>query len=411
MKRHLILTVAAIQFILSGCGSVLKVEVSNAADFDRDTDIIEVPWSDVEKRLGIRDGESVVLKDGSEEVPYQLTYDGKLIFPTKLLSGQTKTYSITKGAPSEYTVKVCGDHYPQRVDDICWENDLIGFRTYGFKEDAPSGYDIFTKRSSDLPVIPEFYRRAKDPKLTKIHKQLKKTNKRAADRFNWDSLSFHVDHGYGCDVYAVGPTLGAGTSALLDGENIVYPFCYDKFEILDDGPLRFTIKMVFRPFNLGEKENIVETRVITLDLGRYYNKTEISFENLEKNPIVAGIVLQDKEGKEIADAEKGYIAYAAPTMNFDKHQDVDNGIIFVASVFPKALDKAETVYFSDEESKTRNNSTGHVLAYSEYESGKPFEYYWGAGWDHSNVKTYEQWISIVEKFSSQLRTPLTVKLK
>ena len=222
MKRHLILTVAAIQFILSGCGSVLKVEVSNAADFDRDTDIIEVPWSDVEKRLGIRDGESVVLKDGSEEVPYQLTYDGKLIFPTKLLSGQTKTYSITKGAPSEYTVKVCGDHYPQRVDDICWENDLIGFRTYGFKEDAPSGYDIFTKRSSDLPVIPEFYRRAKDPKLTKIHKQLKKTDKRAADRFNWDSLSFHVDHGYGCDVYAVGPTLGAGTSALLDGENIVF---------------------------------------------------------------------------------------------------------------------------------------------------------------------------------------------
>ena len=113
MKRHLLLTVAAIQFILSGCGSVLKVEVSNAADFDRETDIIEVPWSDVEKRLGIRDGESVVLKDGSEEVPYQLTYDGKLIFPTKLLSGQTKTYSITKGVPSEYTVKVCGDHYPQ----------------------------------------------------------------------------------------------------------------------------------------------------------------------------------------------------------------------------------------------------------------------------------------------------------
>jgi hypothetical protein len=220
-----------------------------------------------------------------------------------------------------------------------------------------------------------------------------------------------VDHGYGCDVYAVGPTLGAGTTALLDGEDIVYPFCYDKFEILDDGPLRFTIKLTFRPFNLGEKENIVETRIISLDLGRYFNKTEISFENLDSNPIVAGIVLQDKDGKEIADAEKGYIAYPAPTMNFDKHQDVDNGIIFVASVFPEALTKAETVYFPDEESKARNNSTGHVLAYSEYESGKPFEYYWGAAWDHSNVKSYQEWISIVEKFSAQLRTPLIVKMK
>jgi hypothetical protein len=98
-------------------------------------------------------------------------------------------------------------------------------------------------------------------------------------------------------------------------------------------------------------------------------------------------------------------------MNFDKHQDVDNGIIFVASVFPEALTKAETVYFPDEESKARNNSTGHVLAYSEYESGKPFEYYWGAAWDHSNVKSYQEWISIVEKFSAQLRTPLIVKMK
>ena len=81
-----------------------------------------------------------------------------------------------------------------------------------------------------------------------------------------------MDHGYGCDVYAVGPTLGAGTTALLDGEDIVYPFCYDKFEILDDGPLRFTIKLTFRPFNLGEKENIVETRIISLDLGRYFQQ-------------------------------------------------------------------------------------------------------------------------------------------
>ena len=360
MKRYILFAVAAIQFILSGCGSVLMVEVSNPSDIDRDTELIEVSLDDIKSRLKIQDGESFILKDGADEVPYQKTYDGKVVFPAQLKAQQVKSYRFCKGTPAEVVTKVCGDHYPKRVDDLCWENDLIGFRTYGFKEDAPSGYDIFTKRSTDLPVIPEFYRRAKDPRLTKIHKQLKKTDKRAADRFNWDSLSFHVDHGYGCDVYAVGPTLGAGTTALLDGDEIVYPFCYDKFEILDDGPLRFTIKLTFRPFNIGKKENIVETRTITLDLGRYFNKTEISFENLDRNPIVAGIVLQDKEGKEIADAEKGYIAYPAPTMNFDKHQDVDNGIIFVASVFPKALDKAETVYFSDEESKTRNNSTRNM---------------------------------------------------
>ena len=228
MKRYILSAVAAIQFILSGCGSVLMVEVSNPSDIDRDTELIEVSLDDIKSRLKIQDGESFILKDGADEVPYQQTYDGKVVFPAQLKAQQVKSYRFCKGTPAEVVTKVCGDHYPKRVDDLCWENDLIGFRTYGFKEDAPSGYDIFTKRSTDLPVIPEFYRRAKDPRLTKIHKQLKKTDKRAADRFNWDSLSFHVDHGYGCDVYAVGPTLGAGTTALLDGEDIVYPFCYDR---------------------------------------------------------------------------------------------------------------------------------------------------------------------------------------
>ena len=233
MKRYILMSVAAIQFILSGCGSVLKVQVSNPSDIDRGTELIEVALDDVKDRLHIKDGEEFVIKEGGEEVSYQQTYDGKVVFPAKLSSRQTKTFIFSKGTPAEVVTQVCGDHYPKRVDDLCWENDLIGFRAYGFKEDAPSGYDIFTKRDTDLPVIPEFYRRAKDPRLTKIHKKLKKTDKRAADRFNWDSLSFHVDHGYGCDVYAVGPTLGAGTSALMDGENIVYPFCYETFEILD----------------------------------------------------------------------------------------------------------------------------------------------------------------------------------
>ena len=56
------------------------------------------------------------------------------------------------------------------------------------------------------------------------------------------TLTYHRDHGYGMDAYTVGPTLGAGVPALLDGDHFVYPLCYKEAEVLDMGPLRFTVR-------------------------------------------------------------------------------------------------------------------------------------------------------------------------
>jgi hypothetical protein len=225
-------------------------------------------------------------------------------------------------------------------------------------------------------------------------------------------MSFHVDHGYGADFYAVGPTLGAGTSALLDGEDIIYPFCWDSYEILDNGPVRFTIKLTFRPFSIGNCENVVETRTISLDLGTHFNRTDIQFAGLDKTtPIVSGIVVQDQDEKSVGDASKGYIAYPAPTMNFCRHKEVDNGTIFIGHVYPESLDKTALTYFSDEESKIRGGAKGHMLAHSQYDPARGFTYYWGFAWNKADMETYEEWIGHVEKFSRQLRTPLTVNIK
>ena len=400
--------------VLCSCTKQMTVVVSNPADFDRQTEMVELALDEVCGRLGLDDGETfIITRSNAEQVPYQITYDQKVIFPATLSAGASESFKIKSGTPSEPTVRVCGAHYPERVDDIAWENDVIGFRVYGFKEDNPSGYDIFVKRDTDLPAVPEMYRKAFDPQLKKIHKQLRKTDKDSADRFNCDHMSFHVDHGYGADCYGVGPTLGAGVAALLDGGGIVYPSCYESFRILDNGPLRFSLELVFRPFSVGENKNVVETRVITLDLGSHFNRTAVTYANLKNtSPVVSGIVLQDKDGKETGDASKGYIVYPAPTINYDKQRTVDNGTIFVANVYPADLQKTETVYFSDEESSNeRGNTKGHILAYSEYVPGSEFVYYWGAGWDHSDMKTYDDWKECLERFSSQLRKPMIVTLK
>ena len=410
MKRGIILFAAAIQFILSGCGDILTVTVSNPLEVDRQTDLVEIPVAEVNTALGLADDDPFVIRNGKEEVPYQITHDGKVVFPVTLTACQTQTFTLRKGIPAEFTEKVRGDHYPKRVDDICWENDLVGYRVYGFKEDKASGYDIFTKRNTDLLVIPEMYRKALDPEMKKRQKEIaKEFGKDSATRFSHQQMSFHVDHGYGADFYAVGPTLGAGTSALLEGETIVYPFCYDKYEILDNGPLRFTIKLTFRPFSIGTSENVVETRVISLDLGSHFNKTVVSFDGLDSpNPIVTGIVVQDKDGKSTGDAAKGYITYPAPTMNFESYKEVDNGTVFIGHVFPEELESTELRYFSDKESKERGGAKGHILAHSTYDPAKPFVYYWGFGWNFWDIETYEEWLSHVEAFSTQLRNPITV---
>ena len=40
------------------------------------------------------------------------------------------------------------------------------------------------------------------------------------------TLTYHRDHGYGMDAYTVGPTMGAGVPALMEGKEFVYPLCY-----------------------------------------------------------------------------------------------------------------------------------------------------------------------------------------
>ena len=211
-----------------------------------------------------------------------------------------------------------------------------------------------------------------------------------------DTLSFHVDRGYGMDVYAVGPTLGAGIAALMDNETISYPYCYSSYEILDNGPLRFTVKFTFRPIACGDDKEVLETRIITLDAGSHLNRTTVSFANLTSpKEIVAGIILREDGGQWAADAEKGYISYPAPTQNHDTRKEVDNGIIYVGHVYPNDL-------------KTAHESHGHILTRSDYAPESEFVYYWGFGWDHSDILTHEQWNEYLDTYALMVRNPLTI---
>lgn len=62
-----------------------------------------------------------------------------------------------------------------------------------------------------------------------------------------NAISYHIDHGNGMDCYSVGATLGGGTAALMVDSCIIYPYCYKEYDILDNGPLRFTVRLTYPP--------------------------------------------------------------------------------------------------------------------------------------------------------------------
>lgn len=185
MKKSTLILAAVLLFICMGCGRTMQIEVINPTDTDRLLELIEIPLDEIQSRLDLSENETFVLLDGHDTIPCQITFDRDVLFPCALNGNEKRRFEFKAGVPSEPVVKVCGAHYPERVDDICWENDIVGFRVYGFKEDKPSGYDIFTKKNTDLPVIPEMYRKALDPQARKLEDEIRKEfGKDSAARFN-----------------------------------------------------------------------------------------------------------------------------------------------------------------------------------------------------------------------------------
>ena len=387
----------------------VTVTVTNPLAMERSNEMVEVSMETVTDRLGLADtAQIVVLNADGQQVPYQITYDGKVIFPAAIAAGGTATYTIQTGTPEAFDVKACGRCYPERMDDMAWENDLVAFRAYGpalqAKGERGFGYDLFTKYNTTEPMLEAMYAKELDKETLAKIAELKKTDPKAAAELSRER-SYHIDHGYGMDCYAVGPTLGAGVAALMVNDSIIYPWCYKNQEILDNGPLRFTVKLEFTPLTVKGDSTVVETRLITLDAGSHLNKTAVSYSNLKETlPIVAGIVLHEPDGAVVADAANGYITYVDPTTG------PDNGKIFMGVAVPAVVKDAKTVLFSEKEKKERNNADGHVLAVSDYEPGSEYVYYWGFAWDKADIKTADAWNRYMADFAQKVRNPLTVKV-
>lgn len=414
MKQLLItLLVVLTSFSLPMRGqTVMTVNVHNSLSIERHSEMGEIELSQIKKELRLTDtSKLVVLNDQDQQVPYQITYDQKLIFPVTVKAKSTQKYTIKTGTPAQFPTRAYGRQFPERMDDMAWENDLVAFRAYGptlqTRGEKAFGYDVFTKYNTPDPVLEARYANETSKEKRAKIAELKKTDPAEADRLAKE-ISYHVDHGNGMDCYAVGPTLGGGTSALMHNDTIVYPYCYKSYEILDNGPLRFTVKLVFTPLVVGPSSDVIETRIITLDAGSYLNKTEITYTHLDrKTPIATGLVLHEADGKSSTNTQKRFIAYEDPTTN----PKGNNGKIYIGAVFPKKLKETKVDLFSEKERKElRGGAYGHVLAIGTYHPKETYTYYWGSAWNKAKIKTFNAWEEYLTSFSEQLRKPLKISI-
>lgn len=380
MKALIFLPIIAIFPLLSEAkGKTVNVSVTNELAIDRGEEVIEIDAQRVTSRVG----EKFVITDSKgQRVDYQLSHDGKVLIPVTVGAKSTAKYRISQGEPGAVDTLAFGQHRPDLQDDFAWENAYSGYRLYGksFRDGGGKvyGYDLWCK-SADKPILAKLY------------------------RDNNNGITYHKNHGEGFDGYTVGPTLGACMNALILNDSICYPCAYQSFELIENGPIRMTVKLTCYPEKIGN-DNVVETRVITLDRYSHFNKTTVSYNGLSQSLDMAiGIVVH-------ADNPHGYTidepAHAITCEDLTDNLQDNNGSIYIGAVTGGCSD----IKYVPFETVTAN-AVGQVVIYDRYTVGEPYTYYWGSTWSKRNEVDYHEWNQIVENQALIMKNPLKVSIK
>jgi len=375
----------------------VTVTVNNPSNAQRQ-EVIEISADKVFEQLGIGGGRQFIVTDGDGvEVPYQLTHDGLILIQAFVAPAGSAEFTIRKGEPKVYRLDVNGRIYPNREDDLTWENDKNAWRFYGPKmhNRGVSGYDTFTKNVT-YPVQDQLYQ--SELSSYGINERLKRQGKGGEwNQIHRDLYTYHRDKGQGMDAYTVGSTLGAGAPALMEGDNLLLPDVYETAEILENGPLRFRVKE-----KMYEQNGVKEYRDITQDRGTHLAKFQISYEGLEKaQNVCAGIVVHESQPNSyVINKKAGYVAYA-DALDTPKGQ---NGQLYIGCLFPEKMKALKYLPLAEKKA----GGIGHVIGQTQYQPGSSFTYYAGSAWSKYDVPSMAVWETLLKGYAENMKAPLSV---
>ena len=399
------IVLVAATWAMSASAKDISVVVTNNEPTQRQ-ELVEVDVNNVYSQMGIAKGTAIVVKNAlGQEVDYQITYDGKLLIDAAVRPCGQAVYTISVGQPQKMKTYVKGKMYPERVDDIAWENDRTAYRLYGpalqRSGEKAYGIDVWVKNTPDLEVERRYEVELSNHK--KIE-DLKKAGKTVEAKQVEIATTYHFDHGYGLDCYKVGPTLGCGAPALMENGYLVMPYSYKDYKILDNGPLRFTVELTYNPSTVQGDKNVVEHRLLSLDKGSNFNKMTVWYEGLSRPcDLAAGVVIHEEDTQTLK-CGRDFVAYADPTDN----PAAQNFQIFVAALFPNGVSDTKPLLFDH----PRNGAAGHAVGIvRDYQANQRYTYYFGSAWSKNDVRNFDEWILRINGFLDALHSPLEAYIK
>ena len=428
------------------------IVVSNPTDAQRQ-ELVEINMTDIAFQLKAtpQPGEDYIVKNKRGQIiGSQVTHDGKLLIDASVRPHGSITYYVTIGKAQPQKVWTIGALYASRKDDIAWENDRCAYRVYGpalqRSGERSFGTDIWVKNTPDTVVYERYaknqhgweeeqaigkQRRPLEQQLKQLSsldkkaltKKAKEEHKKPADllaeiatlksqiqqlNHKSDSVnivsSFHLEQGNGLDPYRVGATLGLGAPALMVGDSLALPYCWKEHKILDNGPLRFTVDLVYNPSIIGTSKDVIEHRIISLDKGSNFNKMTVWYEHLnEPTDLATGVPIHEEDTKTYTLA-KDYVSYADPTDEVERN----NSQVYVGVLFPEGVSTTLFQPFSEK----HDGAIGHALGIRKgLKDGEKYSYYFGAAWSKYDVRSYGEWQLRIQEFLEALKTPLKVSIQ
>lgn len=360
---------------------VKTVELTNPSLLFRDAATVSLKWNDVKRIAGVTKDTAAVFdfKHKRFIVTQVADNDGdetpdELLFQMNLAPGEKRTAWVMKRpdgveVPTSEAKTYCR-FAPDRKDDMLWENDRAAYRVYGPAleyETITSGIDAWGK-NVPYPVVDKFL-----------------------EAYNKNKVSYHDDHGEGCDAYKVGNTLGCGGLAPFADGKVVLPRNFVSWKVIANGPIRSIFELTYKLWDAGSF-TVSEVKRYSIDLGSNLTRIECVYSSATAKsvPLAAGIILRDTSDQTWSSTNT--IAYWLPTDPDPQYGWMGCGVVF-------GPDAQTTVVKAD----------SHLLLTLNQAVGKPVVYYAGSCWDkNEEFNSFDKWTAYLDAFAQGLKNPVKV---
>jgi hypothetical protein len=206
---------------------------------------------------------------------------------------------------------------------------------------------------------------------------------------------YHRDNGEGADFYSVGKSRGCGGVAIWAADKPALSRNFETSRVLANGPIRLVFELGYPPFEAGPGVKVAETKRITLDAGKSFNRVTSTFklEGSTAAPMV-GVGIAKHPGADLK-TDKLWMRTWEPIKD-------DGGSLGCAVVLPAGA--APAVKQTDLDT--------FLVAKAGTNASAPFVYYMGSEWSKrpGGAADAAAWTKAVQDEARDVAAPVKVEL-